>query len=191
MPIPFADRYHAGTTPVGIMQQTILALGALLIITMLSVQQQRSSFMTLEGMYIREIENAAADYAKKRTEEIIHSTSFDESRTGSTDLDIDTGTLTGVGALGPDAGESQAISYDDIDDYHNYQEQVVHVLSADSFRFDVTYTVEYVNPASPSSTPTGPTLAKEFSILVLSQDSVGSRAAQYSMSKTIIISDDL
>lgn len=173
------------------MQQTILALGALMLITMMSVQQQRSSFMTLEGMYIKEIENAAADYAKKRSEEILSSVSFDESRTSSSDLDVDTATLTGVGALGPDAGENKEEKFDDIDDYNNYEEQVVHVLSADSFRFDVSYSVRYVNPASPTSPATGATLAKELSILVLSQDSVGSRAAQYEMSKTVIVSDAL
>ena len=185
------DRYYPGIGSTDDMQQTILALGALLIITMLAVQQQRASFINLEGVYIREIENAAADFAKKRSEEIISGAAFDETRTGSTDLDVDTSTLTGIGALGPDATENDIASFDDIDDYHGYTEQVVHVLSADSFRFDVSYTVEYVNPSSPSSTPTGPTLAKELTIMVLSQDSVGTRAAQYSQSETIIVSDNL
>lgn len=146
---------------------------------------------TLEGIYVKEIENAAADYAKKRTEQIINSVAFDESRLGSTDLDVDTGTLTSIISLGPESGENDVADYDDLDDYHEFEEDVVHVLSADSFRFNVSFEVNYINPASPSASPTSPTLAKEFSILVLSQDSLGGRAAQFAMSKTILVSDNL
>ena len=171
------------------MQQSILALGALMIITMLSVQQQRSSFMVLEGMFLRELENAAADYAKKRTEEILDSVSFDESRVSSSELDTDVATLTAAAGFGPDVNEDDVASYDDLDDYHTYQETVTHVLSADTFRFNVSYDVRYVNPDNPSSTALTPTLAKEFSILVLSTDSIGTQAAQYRMSKTVVVSD--
>lgn len=173
------------------MQQTILGLGALMIITMLSVQQQKASMYTLEGIYVKEIENAAADYAKKRTEEIVNSVAFDESRLGSSDLDVDTGTLTSIISLGPDSGENDQADYDDLDDYHDLEEDIIHILSADTFRFNVTYEVNYINPASPSSTPLSPTLAKEFSILVVSQDAIGGRAAQFAMSKTILVSDNL
>ena len=173
------------------MQQTILGLGALMIITMLSVQQQRVSMHTLEEIYLKEIESAAADYGIKRVEEIINASAFDETRLGSSDLDVDTQTLTSVGAIGPDSGENDVADFDDIDDYHEFEEDVVHALSADSFRFNVTYEVKYINPSSPSSTPAAPTLAKEFSIMVLSQDSIGTRAAQYTMSKTILVSDTI
>ena len=173
------------------MQQTILALGALMTLMLLTVQQQRSSFMVMEGMYLREIENAAADFAQMRAEAIIGSMSFDESRVGTTDLDVDTGTLTASGALGPEAGESDASTFDDLDDYHTFTETATHVLSADTFRFDVNYTVRYIDPTAPTAVAVTQTLAKEFTINVVSQDSIGAHAAQYTMSQTVIVSDDI
>ena len=146
---------------------------------------------TLEGIYIKEIENAASDYGKKRVQQIINTSVFDESRLGSSELDVNTQSLTTIAAMGPDAGENDVADFDDLDDYNQFEEDVVHVLSADSFRFTVSYEVKYVNPSSPSSNPTSPTLAKEFSILVLSQDSIGTRVAQYAMSKTILVSDNI
>lgn len=158
---------------------------------MLSVQQQRISMNTLEEIYLKEIESAAADYGRKRVQQIINTSAFDESRLGSSDLDVNTQSLTSVGAMGPDSGENDAADFDDLDDYHEFEEDIVHVLSADSFRFNVSYEVKYINPSSPSSSPGTPTLAKELSIMVLSQDSIGTRAAQYTMSKTILVSDNI
>ncbi len=173
------------------MQQSMLALGALVIITMLSINQQRASFLMLESMYLREIENAAADYATLRTEEILSQASYDESRVGSTQLDVDVNTLTESISLGPEVGENTVGQFDDLDDFHNFQEQVTHILSADTFRFDVSYDVSYINLANPTASSATPTLAKEFTILVQSRDSIGTRAARYAMSKTYILSDDL
>ena len=173
------------------MQQTILGLGALMIITMLSVQQQKASMMNLEGIYIKEMESAAIDYARMRTEQIVNSVAFDESRVGSTELDIDTQSLTAVAGMGKDSGESDEPDFDDLDDFHEFEEEVIHVLSADSFRFNVSYEVQYINPLSPSSAPVSPTLAKEFSISVVAADSIGSKVAQYAMSKTILVTDNL
>ena len=173
------------------MQQTILGLGALMIITMLSVQQQKSSMFMLEGIYSKELENAAADYGQKRMEQIINRVAFDETRLGTTEIDVDTQTLTSVQSMGPDSGENNEADFDDLDDFDDFQEDVRHVLSADTFRFSVSYEVNYVNPASPTNASSSPTLAKELSISVQSQNAVGDRDIQFSMSKTILVTDNL
>ncbi len=167
------------------MQQTLMTLGALMIITMTSVNQQRSNFMMIEGTYIREQENAASDYVTMRLENLVNSMAYDESVVGSSDP-IDVNTLTAKQTLGPDAGETKLAQYDDIDDFNGFTETISHALSADTFRFDVIYSVEYINSSNPTATASSPTLTKELTIEVASQDTIGYRVARYSGSKLVI-----
>lgn len=169
----------------------MLALAALMIITITSVNQQRSNMMIQQKMYVREMESAAADYARKRTQEIWSNVAFDESRIGATDIEVDKALLAAAANFGPESGENTVADYDDLDDYHGFTEDVIHVLSADTFRFSVDYTVRYVDPANPTSTAGTPTLVKELSMTVASQDSVGNHAATYTNSKTRIASEDI
>ncbi len=168
----------------------MLALAALMIITITSVNQQRSNMMIQQKMYVREFENAATDYARKRTEEIWANVAFDESRIGATDIEVDKSLLTAAASFGAESGENALADFDDIDDYHGFTEDVTHVLSADTFRFSVDYTVRYVDPANPTGTAGTPTLVKELSITVASRDSIGNHAATFTNSKTRIASED-
>ncbi len=168
------------------MQQTLLTLGALMIITMTSISQQRSNFIVVEGAYLREQENAAMDYATMRLENIANSKAYDESVAEDADAEIDINTLTAASSFGAESGENTPDLYDDIDDYHGLTESIEHALSADTFRFEVTYSVRYINPSSPSIATTAATLAKELTVDVVSRDTIGHRVAKYSGSKITI-----
>lgn len=157
---------------------------------MTSVNQQRSNMMIQQDMYVRELENAAVDYARKRTQEIWSNTAFDESRIGATDIDVDMAQLTPASSFGTESGENGESDFDDMDDYHGFSEDVVHILSADTFRFSIDYSIRYVDPANPTGTAASATQAKELSITVASQDSIGNRVATYTGTKTRIASED-
>ncbi len=169
------------------MQQTLMTLGALMIITMVSVNQQRANYIAVEGIYLREQESAALDYASMRLENIENSYAYDEATTDGSEPDL--GTLSDGNTFGPDTGENDESAYDDVDDFHNYSETVSHALSADTFRFDVTYSVRYLNPSAPSQQTTSPMMAKELTVAVVSRDSIGHRAAQYTGTKIILASE--
>lgn len=167
------------------MQQTILALGALMIISMTSMNQQRSTMIALEKTYIREHENAAQDYVKKQLEFLTTQIAFDESLVGNTD-DVDISKLTSSAALGTDVNEKLSTDFDDLDDFHGATLQIEHGLSADTFRFNVSYNVRYINPASPTQTSATATLAKEITISAVSRDTIGVLVPQYSASKIVV-----
>ena len=173
------------------MQESIIALGALAIITLIAVNQQRNNMLAREQAYLLQMETIAADLGKKRLEEISSRTAFDETRVGATSLDIDVNTLTTAGNLGPETGESDPSTFDDFDDYHGYRETVRHSIENDTLGFVVSYAVRYINPANPTKASSSRTLTKELTVRVLSQDSLGSRAAQFSASTMKLAFDDL
>ena len=98
------------------MHQTMLAMGALLILVTLTLNQQRAAFLVQKNAYLRELESAAADHARMRLHEITEM-DFDEARVGMTTLNTNTNDLTPSLNLGPDPGETPA-NFDDIDDFH-------------------------------------------------------------------------
>ena len=159
-----------------------------MIITMISINQQRSHFLVIEGTYIREQEHAALDYATMRLEHIANSKVYDEAMADGSAADVNN--MTTVASFGPDAGETKVEDYDDIDDFHEYTESVKHALSADTFRFEVSYAVRYVDPSNPSQPTASPTLAKELTVNVVSADTIGNRVAKYSGSKITIATND-
>lgn len=137
------------------MQQTLLALGALLIVTTISMNQQRSIFMLQRTAYLRELEAAASDYAQMRLSEVA-SLAFDEERLGMTTLNTDIADLTASTAFGVESGETAGdpSTFDDIDDFHGYVDSTVtHTLSDETYRLRASYTVQYVDPTSPGTTP--------------------------------------
>lgn len=180
------------------MQQTILALGALLIIMMTAINHQRSTFLIQKNAYVREIESAAEDVVKKRLEILLNSRSFDESTTGGIiSLPSNTSGLTAAGSLGNEAGEVGPTlpldedfgTFNDVDDVHNYQHTVWHVISTDTFRFQLSYSVQYLDASNNPSM--SPTFAKEISATAVSQDTVGAHVAQFTASRTAMIADDM
>ena len=168
------------------MQQTILALGALMIIMITALNHQRSVLMIQEASYVRELEGIALDLAKQRIERRLFETQFDEQWLNQADLPASPNVLTAAADLGRDAGD---VGRDDIDDFHNVTERVNHVVGADTFQFNVSYSISYIDTATGDTTST-PSFAKQITASVVSADTLGTRIARASFSKTTIISND-
>ena len=162
------------------MQQTIFALGALMITMLVAINQQHSILSAQQLGYIRELENAAMDFGTRRLEEIINSTAYDEATVGASDMTFTSGDFTKAGQLGHDGGENVAntATFDDLDDYDGFSETVTHAISADTFLFDITYQVYYVFPSAPGTAAGSPTFTKEIVATIESQDVLGTRRAR-------------
>ncbi len=173
------------------MQQTILALGALMITMMITVNQQQSIFRVQQLGYIRELENAAMDFGASRLEQIMNTTAFDEVVVGATEMAFEASDFTNLAQLGPDGAEhaDQFATFDDLDDYDGFEETVTHVMSADTFRFQVSYVVEYISPSSPNVVPGSPTMAKQLTASIQSETMVGDKRANVVMKRVAIITD--
>lgn len=168
------------------MQQTILALGALMIIMITAISHQRSAIMIQEMAYVRELENAALDVAKIRTESLLNQTTFDELWIGEAHLPNSTTLLTTTASFGPDPGDT---AFDDIDDAHNFTERYTHSIGDDTYDFLINYAVAYVD--SMGNATYDRTFAKQITANVASVDTIGVRVAKANYSKTTIISEDL
>ena len=178
------------------MQQSILALGALLIVMMTAINHQRSTFLIQEVSYVREVESAAADLAEARLESILNQAVFDENTVGMTTLPSDASGMTATlgneaGEVGPGPSDESIGLFNDIDDFHLYTQTFRHGISSDTFNFQINYSVRYVDPTNPDVAAGGPTFAKEITALVVSQDTIGSRIARVNFSKTATIADGL
>ena len=166
-------------------------MGALLILSTLTVNQQKSIFFMQQGAYVREMESAAEDYAKKRVNEIINSTGFDETRLSMTVIDTDISDLTLPSSMGVEGLEdsSNDATFDDIDDFDGFTEDVMHTLSDESYALRATYTVRYLDPATADTTSSARGLAKQIIASVATRDSVGYAAASVTFKKTVSLSD--
>ncbi|MEZ4700816.1 MAG: hypothetical protein R2834_10840 [Rhodothermales bacterium] len=173
------------------MQQTILALGALMITMLVTVNQQHSIFRVQQLGYVRELENAAIDFGTRQLEQIMNSTAFDEVTVGATEMTFSASDFTRLNQLGHDGGENgnNKATFDDLDDYDGFEEDVTHVMSADTFQFHIAYTVEYLNPNAPNTTPASPTFAKQIMATIESETMVGDKRAQVVMKRIAIVTD--
>ena len=173
------------------MQETILALAALMIIMLIAVNQQRSAIRLHEQVYVREISQARNDLGTSLLEGIVNQKVFDETVITATDIPTDPNTLSAV--LGPDdvATEFSAATFDDIDDFHLFSDTVAHVVSADTFRFQVDYSVTYLTPTNTATSTR--TFTKEIAAVIKPIDnfSFGSFQKQLTgrFSKTMVVSD--
>jgi hypothetical protein len=161
-----------GRYRVAAMPQTFLALVAVFILSTYSLSQLRNTVETARRAEQREVELAAADVARRHLAQITE-LGFDEADAGGTDLRLSTAGLTGVAGLGPDAGESMASNYDDVDDFHLPAGTAV----ADSvlwdggmIRFDVSTSVRYIDAAAQAAAA-APTLLKEIVVTVRERNS--------------------
>ena len=169
------------------MQQTILAIGALMIIMITALNHQRSIIVIQEASYLREMENAALDLAKLKIEEKLIETQFDEQWLGNAVFPQNPSILTPTSNFGLDGTETP----DDVDDFHGLTEfDWPHSIGADTFRFNISYSVSYIDTATGKVT-TAQTYAKQLTANVVSVDSLGLRNAVASFSKTTIISEDI
>ncbi len=115
----------------------MLSLGALLILVTLTLNQQRSAFLVQKNAYLREMETAAADFARVRLHEVTE-LDFDEARVGMTILDTNLSDLTPIAGFGADGGE---VTPDDLDDLHEVTDTTSHFLNNEQFQIKATYSV--------------------------------------------------
>ena len=154
------------------MPQTLLGLCAVLIFSIFALGQHRSKADLEDTAMAREIENAAADFARKRLGEITRF-AFDNADVGSLDIRQSTAGLTPIAGLGVDTidGESfsPAVGLDDVDDFIGTRNQTFPLNWID-LRFTTTVEVDYVDPADTANTAVSPTLAKRVTITVTESD---------------------
>ncbi len=174
------------------MQQTMLAMGALLILVTLSMNQQRSAFLVQKSAYLREMESAAADFAKDRLHEVTEQAFFDEARVNMTILDTGVSDLTPIASFGIEGAENLAdiSTLDDHDDFDGFVDTTTHQLNLESFEIVSEFSVRYVQ-ASDGREATTPTLAKEVQIKATVLDRIGEAHAVARLQKMVVITDYL
>ncbi len=150
------------------MPQTLLALCAILVFAIYSLNSTRNEAASERRSVTFGAEEAAATTARARLA-AAERLAFDEEDVGRTDRGIRI--LPPASLVGPDAGETDATMFDDLDDFDGLTETRTTLAGSDressgrTLDFAVTYRVRYVNPATLAAAG-GPTLAKEVSIHV-------------------------
>jgi len=154
------------------MQQTLLALLALIITVFLSYNQERSMIHAKGAMIDAEMEVMASGVALQVLEFIGHG-AFDEQTTDDAKVTL-TSELTSAGSFGAsgrcDVSAPIETTYpytvcDDIDDFHQMvMEHVPFVLQSDTVFFDVTAEVQYVDANGDAAT--GATFNKKVVVTV-------------------------
>lgn len=148
------------------MPQTLLSLGALLVLSTFALGQQRHEASLDQRAQVQEIEMAATDLARSWLAAATEP-AFDEADVGRPGIRHTTTGLTAPDGLGTDEPAENAPGvFDDVDDFHG-------LTRADSVRwhdgflpFDVALSVRYVDPTAPDAGAGTPTLAKEITVLV-------------------------
>ena len=138
------------------MQQTILALAAILSFTYLALGRQRHDNDVERRAMEVEAELAATDVAQAQMG-AMERLAFDEDDTGQTGVR----TVPSSAPIGPDAGETDPSSYDDGDDWDGHDGTVSVPVGRDSLRFRLRVSVRYVQNLQPESPAAAPTLTKE------------------------------
>ena len=146
------------------MQQTLLALVAILTFSVFALQQHEVAADVERFAITAEVEFAAQRLARQRLATLL-TYPFDEADVGVTRVRT---SPAGLSALGPDDGETADPHYDDVDDFHGAPAQTVSEPWMDgTIDFAQAATVRYVTlGASGVTGSAAPTLAKEVTVEV-------------------------
>jgi hypothetical protein len=147
------------------MQQTILALAALLAFSVYMLSRHGVEADSERIAISAEIEMAATDIATERLSEVLAS-AFDEA---DIDRESNRSTTDGLSTIGTaDADEPDESAFDDVDDYHGRTRPVLRRWQGGDLVFTDSVSVRYVDPANlEGSLPAGTTsLAKEVTVTV-------------------------
>lgn len=133
------------------MQQTLFALAAILAFSYYAINRHHTDAEVEFDAIGSEIEAAIADVARAT---LLDATrlAFDEQDVGRPGVRTSPPTST----PGPDDGEpggspSGTAPYDDVDDYHGWDQELAAPVGTDSVRVRVTAEVVYVRPSDPSA----------------------------------------
>ncbi|MEM6326756.1 MAG: hypothetical protein AAF791_06505 [Bacteroidota bacterium] len=146
------------------MQQTILALAAILIFSLFALSRHESDAGRERIAITTEVETAAAGIARERVHTIL-SRSFDEADIGREGARTRTAGLTPTSSFGGDMGETGEATWDDVDDFHGDTRTETVQWNGRPLEFESTVSVSYFNPATSTRT-TGQALAKEITVTV-------------------------
>lgn len=152
------------------MQQSLYAFMAIVLLSLLMLSQIRTSLHQRQKAYDRQLEGISTDIANDYLERQIELLQFDEGLTvGGIDpvvlVNPPTAMLSSNANLGSDTGEAIA-SYDDIDDWHLKSDSGAYISHGNTFEYEVSFNVSYVNPSNGDSTSTR-TLAKKVEARVM------------------------
>lgn len=148
------------------MPQTLLCICALIAFSLFALNQHRSQAHHERAADGAHIEMAATDVARDLLARI-GTLAFDQADFGSEEV-IRTNTSGLSTQMGPDPGEdpADARTFNDVDDYNGFAEQVNHSWHGRAIPLYVEVSVRYVNPALPTVGSSVPTLAKEVAVTV-------------------------
>ena len=146
------------------MQQTILALAAVLIFSLYALTRHESDAGRERITITTEVEMAAAALARERLHEI-ERRAFDEADVGRDGVRASISGLTPRNLLGPDAPEASEAAFDDIDDFHGSATADTSVWNGQMVLFRDSISVRYFNPADTTASP-NQALAKEITVRV-------------------------
>lgn len=134
------------------MQQTILALAAILVFSFFALNQHRAEASAERTAVGSEIELAATDLARARLVEAT-ALAFDEALVGDARFSVETNTLTRSRNFGPgnDADEDEDTPADDVDDLHEVIVSETTTYDGRPIAFTVVYAVRYVREDAPGT----------------------------------------
>ncbi|NNF59531.1 MAG: hypothetical protein HKN04_14945 [Rhodothermaceae bacterium] len=155
------------------MQQTILALAAILAFSMFALNQHRATADVEHTANVSELELAATDVARQRLLEIA-GFAFDDADVGRSGLRTDETGLTPAAnfGLGGDAGEDASSLPDDLDDFHGITDSVAVNWHGTDVQVLVASSVRYVQMDAPDRAAASATLAKEITVLAVNLTNV-------------------
>ena len=145
------------------MPQTLAALLAILVLSLYALGQHRSEAALERGAISGEMEMTVAEVAREILTEASQR-AFDEADLTRAELRFDTRGLSTV--LGPEAGESAMVDFDDVDDFDGYAATVSRQRNGQRLDVRVNATVRYVQPDAPGTVSASPTLVKEVVVTV-------------------------
>lgn len=142
--------------------QMMLALGALVLLSLVIINVNKTSVYTEDAMYDSSFGILANSLGASVIEEASHK-HFDENT--DTIYVNNLVNLTAIGALGPDAGETDVTKYDDFDDFNGYTRIDNSMPSA---VFKISAAVKYVDPLYPDQSITKTSWHKKITVTVTS-----------------------
>ncbi len=146
------------------MQQTLLALVAILIFSYFALSQHGARADIDQFAISAEVEFAAGRLARQRLATVL-ARAFDEADVGVSRVRT---SPAGLSTIGPDDGVASEVNdtqYDDVDDYDGLSQPVTADWMDQEIAFTDSVSVRYVDPATLVPVP-GPSMAKEITVVV-------------------------
>lgn len=144
------------------MPQTLLAIAAIFCFALLALGQQRHDHDLTRHSVAMEAELVAVDVARAQMTRI-ERLAFDEDDVGRQGIR----TQPPPTAIGPDDAESGPATFDDVDDWNGFTEQVAMPVGMGTLRFQTVVSVRYMDNLAPSTPSATATLTKEIRVMVV------------------------